>query len=169
MSNILTNHPLEEGTICPNFTLPSDDGYIFELYLESQNIVVFFYPKDNTPGCILEGQDFTKLSDEFHKNDCVLIGISKDNLDSHCKFKKRFNINVKLLSDVEGKVSNIFGVLKEKSLFGKKYMGIERSTFFLTKNKKVAKIWSPVSVSGHAEEVLRYVTLYNQPKIDDEK
>jgi peroxiredoxin Q/BCP len=120
-------------------------------------LVVFFYPKDSTPGCTLESQDFTRHKEDFAALNCQVIGISQDTVESHCKFIKRFDLGVKLLSDVDGKVWEMFGVLRQKSMFGRKYMGIERSTFLLNADRRVYKIWQPVSILGHAADVLKHL------------
>lgn len=146
---------LEVGQNAPLFELPSDEGAIIELAeLKGQNVVLYFYPKDDTPGCTIEAQDFAKKIKEFEKFDCVVLGVSKDDIDSHCKFIEKYSLNFNLLADESGETCEKYGVIKEKSMFGKKYMGIERSTFLIDKLGKIAHIWRSVKVNGHVEEVL---------------
>lgn len=139
----------------PNFSLKSSSGKVISLSeLKGKNVVLYFYPKDNTPGCTIEAQDFSRESKEFKKLDTVVLGVSQDSIKSHCNFIDKQNINFELLSDEDGKVCQEYDVIKEKSMFGKKYMGIERSTFVINKIGKIAKIWRKVSVNGHVDEVL---------------
>lgn len=145
---------LEVGKSAPLFSLESDEDEIALADLKGKNVVLYFYPKDDTPGCTIEAQDFTKKAAEFEKQDCIILGVSKDNIKSHCKFIEKYNLAFNLLSDPEGETCEKYGVIKEKSMFGKKYMGIERSTFLIDKLGKIAKIWQPVKVNGHVEEVL---------------
>jgi peroxiredoxin Q/BCP len=146
---------IETGQAAPLFALKSDEGNEIVLSdLKGKNVVLYFYPKDDTPGCTIEAQDFTKKIKEFEKYDCVVLGVSKDNIDSHCKFIEKYNIAFNLLVDEDMELCHKYGVVKQKSMFGKKYMGIERSTFLIDKIGKIAEIWSPVTISGHVEEVL---------------
>lgn len=146
---------LEIGQAAPLFSLPSDEGASIELSeLKGKNVVLYFYPKDDTPGCTIEAQDFTKKIKEFEKLDCVVLGISKDSIASHCRFIEKYDLSFNLLADEKGEVCANYGTIKEKSMFGKKYMGIERSTFLIDKMGKIAQIWRSVSVNGHVEEVL---------------
>ncbi len=144
----------EVGKLAPSFTLESDEGEISLAELKGKNVVLYFYPKDDTPGCTIEAQDFTKKIKEFEKLDCVVLGVSKDNVKSHCNFISKYNLAFNLLSDVEGEVCKKYGVIKEKSMFGKKYFGIDRSTFLIDKMGKIAKVWTSVKVKGHVEEIL---------------
>ena len=146
---------LEVSKSAPTFTLESDEGEISLVDLTGQNVVLYFYPKDDTPGCTIEAQDFTKKIKEFEKLNCVILGISKDDVKSHCKFVEKYNLAFNLLSDVDGEVCNKYGVIKEKSMFGKKYFGIDRSTFLIDKYGNIAQIWRSVKVNGHVEEVLK--------------
>ena len=133
--------------------------------VKSQNIfelpykmfVVYFYPKDDTPGCTIEAKDFTKLNEQFESLGVKVIGVSKDNFQSHCKFKEKYSINFDLVCDVEGKVCKQFGVLKEKSIFGRLGYGIERSSFVLDTSGKILKEWRGVKASDHADDVLKSV------------
>ena len=145
---------LEVGKAAPLFCLASDEGEISLSELKGKNVVLYFYPKDDTPGCTIEAQDFTKKAAEFEKQDCVILGISKDSVKSHCNFISKYNLAFNLLSDPQSETCEKYGVIKEKSMFGKKYMGIDRSTFLINKMGKIAKVWNSVKVNGHVEEVL---------------
>ncbi|AHA27793.1 thioredoxin-dependent thiol peroxidase [Candidatus Liberibacter americanus] len=149
---------LSLGNNAPDFTLPSTCGKEITLSeLRGSTIVLYFYPKDDTIGCTTEAIDFSKLNNEFKKESAVVIGISPDTITSHDKFCKKHDLSIKLLSD-ESKISlNAYGVWKEKSMFGKKYMGVERTTVLIDKNGIVSKIWNNVKVKGHANEVLNYL------------
>ncbi len=138
----------------PNFKLPSTDGSIFELNtLKKKNIVLYFYPKDDTPGCTLESQDFSKLNNMILKNNAVIYGISADSIQSHLKFKEKYKIKFQLLSDFNKKVIKKYGVWGKKIFMGKNYMGIIRTTFLIDSNRKVLKIWKNVRVKDHAKDV----------------
>ena len=146
------------GLNAPDFTLPATGGWDVSLFsLRGQKVVLYFYPKDNTPGCTTETQDFATLYDKFEAAGCSVFGISRDSVKSHEKFKEKLNVPFDLLSDAEGKLCEAFGVLKEKNMYGKKVFGIERSTFLLDAMGIVIQEWRGVKVPGHAEEVLRYV------------
>lgn len=143
------------GTTAPDFTLPRDGGGEVSLAsLKGQKVVLYFYPKDDTSGCTLEGIDFTRLRDDFAKAGTVVIGASKDSVKSHDKFCKKHGLGVILVSDEGSDLSERYGVWAEKSMYGKKYMGIVRTTFLIGPDGKVAKVWDKVSVPDHAEEVL---------------
>ena len=138
----------------PNFKLPSTNGTIFELNnVKRKNIVLYFYPKDDTPGCTLESQDFSKLNNMILKNNTVVYGISADSIQSHLKFKKKYKIKFHLLSDINKKVIKKYGVWGKKTFMGKNYMGIIRTTFLIDSNRKVLKIWNNVRVKDHAKDV----------------
>lgn len=146
---------IEIGQNAPLFALNSDSGNEIRLSdLKGQNVVLYFYPKDDTPGCTIEAQDFAKKNKEFAKHDCVILGVSRDSIISHCKFISKYKLNFNLLSDENGDLCEQYGVLKEKSMFGKKSIGIERSTFLIDKLGKIKRIWRGVKVNGHIEEVL---------------
>lgn len=145
---------LEIGKSAPSFTLASDEGEISLSDLKGQNVVLYFYPKDDTPGCTIEAQDFTKKVKEFEKKNCVILGISKDSVKSHCSFIEKYKLGFNLLADVDGEVCEKYDVIKEKSMFGKKYMGIDRTTFLIDSFGKISQIWNNVKVNGHVEEVL---------------
>tara|TARA_B100001113_G_C21098892_1_gene617855 strand:+ start:1044 stop:1508 length:465 start_codon:yes stop_codon:yes gene_type:complete len=145
------------GKKAPNFKLKSTTNKIIELKkLKKKYIVLYFYPKDDTPGCTLETQDFNKLLTKFKKLDCEIYGISKDSIESHEKFKKKYNVKFALLSD-EKKVSiKLFKTWGLKKFMGKEFMGQIRSTF-LIKNSKILKEWRNVRVKNHAQEVLDFI------------
>lgn len=146
---------IEIGKTAPNFTLPSDKGTEISLSdLKGKNIILYFYPKDDTPGCTIEAQDFTHKLKEFLALDAIVLGVSKDSVKSHCKFVEKYNLNFDLLADESQKTCKDYDVIKEKSMMGRKYMGIERSTFLINKIGKIVKIWRGVKVNGHVEEVL---------------
>ena len=139
----------------PNFVANSTGGEIKLSDLKGKNVVLYFYPKDDTPGCTIEAQDFTKKIKSFADLDCVVIGVSRDSITSHNKFIEKYNLKFDLLSDEATEICQSYGTIKEKSMFGKKYMGIERSTFLIDKLGKIIKIWRSVKVKGHIEEVLK--------------
>ena len=145
---------LKIGDIAPNFQTNSTKGAISLDDLRNSNIVLYFYPKDMTPGCTTQAQEFSKLYSQFKELGTEIIGISKDTLDSHNKFCKKENISYPLLLDEEGKICNMYGVIKEKSMFGKKYLGINRTSFLIDINKKIIKIWRNVKALGHAQKIL---------------
>jgi len=130
-------------------------------FLNSQDLlgkktVIYFYPKDDTPGCTKEAINFSEKINEFSNLNTQIFGVSRDSFEKHEKFKKKYNLKVNLISD-EGEITEYFGVWVEKSMYGKKYMGIERSTFVIDEQLKILKIWRKVKVSGHVEEVLDFV------------
>ena len=125
--------------------------------LLGKNFVIYFYPKDNTPGCTQEGEDFRDLYKEFKKLKTEIYGVSRDSLKSHEGFKENYEYPFELISDPEEKLCNLFNVIKEKNMYGKKYMGIERSTFLINKEGKLSAEWRKVKVKGHAAEVLEEV------------
>jgi peroxiredoxin Q/BCP len=125
--------------------------------LIGKNVVLYFYPKDNTPGCTQEGEDFKDLYKEFKKLKTEIYGISRDSLKSHEGFKTKYKYPFELISDPDEKLCNLFDVIKEKNMYGKKYMGIERSTFLINKDGKLSAEWRKVKVNGHAIEVLEEV------------
>lgn len=149
---------LKEGAKAPDFSLLSHDGRKVRLadYLGT-TVVLYFYPKDMTSGCTCEANDFTEKIGAFKKKGAVVLGVSPDSLESHRKFIEKEKISFELLSDESKKMLETYGVWKEKSMYGKKYMGVERSTFLIDKNGVIKKIWRKVSVPGHVEEVLSVV------------
>jgi len=150
---------IKEGDKAINFNMPIDEesNITMETYT-GKNIVLYFYPKDDTPGCTKEAIDFTAHLEEFTKNDTVIIGVSADSIKQHQKFSEKHDLNVILASDEDKKTCEDYGVWVEKSMYGKKYMGINRATFLIDKDRIVRKIWDKVSVPGHVEDVLENVT-----------
>ena len=149
---------LKLNQIAPNFKLVSTDGTIFELNkIKRKNIILYFYPKDDTPGCTLESKDFNKLNSLINKNNTIIYGISKDSIESHLKFKKKYKLKFDLLSDEKLLVIKKYGVWGMKTFLGKKYKGVIRSTFLINSNRKIHKIWSNVRVKDHAKTVLEEI------------
>lgn len=147
---------LKTGNRAPDFTLPRDGGDSLSLSdLKGQPVVLYFYPKDDTPGCTQESCDFRDNLTAFKRLKAQVIGISKDSVKKHDKFKEKYDLSFPLLSDEEGGVCEQYGVWVEKSMYGKKYMGIERSTFLIDADGKIAQIWRKVSVTDHVSEVLQ--------------
>jgi peroxiredoxin Q/BCP len=143
------------GEIAPDFTLPRDGGETITLSaLRPGKVVLYFYPKDDTPGCTLEAQDFTARVEQFAAAGTTVIGVSKDSLKSHDKFCKKHGLRIVLASDEGGTTCEDYGVWVEKSMYGKTYMGVERTTFLIDGTGHIARIWPKVSVKGHADEVL---------------
>ncbi len=145
---------LNIGDTAPDFTLPTDgDGEITLSDFKGEKVVLYFYPKDDTPGCTQESCEFRDAIGDFAEVGAQIIGISKDSATKHDKFKEKYGLNFPLASDEDCKVCAAYGVWKEKSMYGKKYMGIERSTFLIDETGKIAQIWRKVKVTGHVEEV----------------
>ena len=143
------------GKKVPDFTLPATGGKQVKLSsLKGRHVVLYFYPKDDTPGCTLEGRDFNAKLAKFTRKHAVVLGISRDNLRSHEKFCDKFGFRFDLLSDEDEKVCTLFGVVKEKNMYGRKVWGIERSTFLIDPQGVLAREWRKVQVNGHADEVL---------------
>lgn len=146
---------ITEGSTAPDFHLPADGGDKIRLSgLRGKPVVVYFYPKDDTPGCTKEAIAFTGLASQFESLGVTVIGISPDNVAKHDKFKAKHDLAVTLAADTETETALAYGVWVEKSMYGKKYMGIERSTFLIDAQGKVVRAWRKVKVPGHAEEVL---------------
>lgn len=155
-------HKLLENTQAPDFDMPISEFESITLKnLAGKNIVLYFYPKDDTPGCTNEAKDFRDFIEEFDKLNTVIIGVSKDSITSHKKFKEKHCLPFILASDIDGKVCNSYGVWVEKSMYGRKYMGIERSTFLIDKTGLLRKIWYKVSVKGHVKEILNTIKTIN--------
>ena len=149
---------MKEGTKLKNFKCEMTGNKDFNLSdYKGQNIVIYFYPRDNTPGCTSEGEDFRDNYKKFKKKNTQIFGVSKDNIKSHESFKDKFKFPFELISDPDEKICKIFDVIKEKSMYGKKYMGIERSTFLINEEGKLVKEWRKVKVKGHVEEVLSFL------------
>jgi peroxiredoxin Q/BCP len=146
------------GRKVPDFTLPATGGKPFKLSAaRGRKLVVYFYPKDSTSGCTQEGIDFRDLHAQFRKAGAEVLGISPDSLASHEKFKTKMGFPFELLSDEDHKACMLFDVWKEKSMYGRKYMGVERSTFLIDEQGVLLREWRKVKVSGHADEVLDVV------------
>ena len=149
---------IKENSKAPIFNLPSSNDQNFEINKNlNQYLVIYFYPRDNTPGCTSEAKDFSKLYKEFKKLDCEVIGISKDDIESHKKFIDKFKIPFELLSDEKMVVLKKYGVWGEKSMYGKKFMGIKRTTVLINPKGQILKIWNNVKVTDHAKEVLNFL------------
>ncbi len=148
-------HKIALGTKVPDFSLPATGGGTFSLKEASGRLlVIYFYPKDLTSGCTRESQDFRDLNTAFRKAGADIVGISRDSLASHEKFKAKERLPFALLSDEDERVCKLFDVIREKSLYGRKYLGIERSTFLIDAKGVLRQEWRKVKVPGHAEEVL---------------
>lgn len=146
---------LNVGDPVPDVTLTGMDGAPLSLAaFRGNKLVLYFYPKDDTSGCTREAQDFTGLAGEFEKAGTWILGVSKDDPTKHRKFTEKYELKVSLASDMDGSVCEAFGTWGEKSLYGRKYMGIERATFLIDRDGTVAKVWRKVKVPGHAEDVL---------------
>jgi peroxiredoxin Q/BCP len=149
---------IAEGDKAPNFSLEADDGTtVTRDSLAGKNVVLFFYPKDNTSGCTQEACDFRDAFPRFGKIDAVVIGVSPDSLESHRKFKTKFGLPYLLLSDENHKLADNFGIWKEKSMYGRKYMGFERTTVIVDRKGRVARIFPKVKIPGHIQEVEKAV------------
>jgi len=147
---------LKNNSKAPDFKLPSTNKYNYQLKDSlGKYVVIYFYPKDDTPGCTIETNDFNKLLSKFKKLNCEIFGISKDNLKSHDKFREKFKVKFDLLSDEETKVLKKYKVWGKKKFMGREYMGISRSTFLIDPKGKIIKIWENVNVKEHALEVLK--------------
>lgn len=150
---------IDLGDKIPSLTLAASGGKTVVLNKDyaGKKLIVYFYPKDNTPGCTLEGQDFTRLYPHFLKAKAEVVGVSKDSVKAHDNFCAKFGFPFLLLSDVEGAACDAFGAIVEKSMYGKKYMGIDRCTFLFDEKGKLVQAWRSVKAKGHAEEVLAAV------------
>ena len=149
---------LEVGKRAPAFTLKNQDEEKVALKdLKGQVVVLYFYPKDLTPGCTTESSDFNKLKAQFDKQNAVILGVSRDGIERHQKFSEKLKLKFDLLSDENGKICEKYGVWQEKKLYGKTFMGIVRTTFVIDENGKIAQIWEKVKVKDHAKKVLDFV------------
>ena len=142
------------GKPVPNFTGITADGNFKLSDNRGKNVVIYFYPKDNTPGCTIESKGFRDHLKDFEKHNTIVVGVSKDSVKSHCKFIEKQALNFPLISDEDQAICTLFDVIKEKSMFGKKYMGIVRSTFLIDKNGVLHNEWRKVSIPGHVKAVL---------------
>src|SRR6202453_850315 len=146
---------LVEGELAPSFQLPTDGGGRTHLEdLKGQAVVIYFYPKDDTSGCTAEAIAFNGLRDKFEAAGAFLLGVSPDSVKSHDKFKKKYELQFSLGADETKSMLEAYGVWREKSMYGRKYMGVERTTFLIGADGRIARVWRKVKVPGHAEEVL---------------
>ncbi|WP_119418981.1 peroxiredoxin [Desertibaculum subflavum] len=146
---------IEPGSKAPSFNMPTDGGgKVASKDLSGRKVVLYFYPKDDTSGCTREAIDFTAKADAFKKAGAVVIGCSRDDAKSHDRFKAKHKLGITLAADIDGKVTEAYGVWVEKSMYGRKYMGIERATFLIDGTGKVRNVWHKVKVAGHVDEVL---------------
>jgi peroxiredoxin Q/BCP len=146
---------IEEGIMAPDFNLPADDGTKVKLSsLKGTPVVLYFYPKDDTPGCTKEACAFRDQKATFAKLGAKVFGVSADDVASHVKFRDKFKLNFPLLADTDHKIAEKYGAWREKNMYGKKSMGIQRSTFLIDRQGKVAKVWKRVQVDGHDEDVI---------------
>ncbi len=146
---------IEEGKKAPAFTLTADDGSKVRLSEHKGSpVVLYFYPKDDTPGCTKEACAFRDLKKDLKKLGAVVLGVSPDTVESHVKFRDKYELNFPLLADPDHKVAEKYGAWREKNMYGKKSMGIQRSTFLIDGSGKVAKLWKRVKVDGHDEQVI---------------
>lgn len=151
---------LNVSDIAPDFKVLCDDGTDVSLSdFKDKKVVLYFYPKDDTPGCTIESCDFRDSFSKIQESDTVVLGVSRDDVKSHVKFKKKYDLNFPLLSDTDEIICGLYDVMVEKNIYGKKVRGIERSTFLIDKQGKIAHIWRPVKVEGHADDVLRQIAL----------
>jgi peroxiredoxin Q/BCP len=148
---------INQGDKAPNLMVTASDGSSVDLAAPGKPVVLYFYPKDDTSGCTREAQDFTELAGQFAAMGAKVIGVSRDPMKKHEKFIGKYDLKVPLAADEDGRISDAFGTWVEKSMYGRKYMGMERSTFLIGKDGRVARAWRKVKVSGHAAEVLEAV------------
>lgn len=147
---------LKEGQIAPEFCLPDvDNGETCLEQLRGKWVVLYFYPRDNTKGCTMEALEFMAAEDDFNKNGAVILGVSPDNIESHIKFKEKYDLSLNLLSDTEKNVLENYGVWQKKKMYGREFMGVVRSTFLIDSNGKIRHIWRKVRVKGHVDAVLQ--------------
>jgi peroxiredoxin Q/BCP len=148
---------IDVGSKAPAFDLDTDTGRVSLDALKGKTVVLYFYPKDDTPGCTNEGKDFSALASDFQKADAMVIGCSKDSAKAHARFRAKYDLKVALASDPDGKTIEAYGSWVEKSLYGRQYMGIDRSTFVIDGSGVIRGVWRKVKVAGHAEAVLKAV------------
>ena len=148
---------INEGDRAPALSVTSSDGSTVDLSAPGQPLVLYFYPKDDTSGCTREAQDFTELAGDFKKAGVKVVGVSRDPMKKHEKFISKYDLGVPLASDEDGSISEAFGTWVEKSMYGRKYMGMERATFLIGADGRVLRAWRKVKVPGHADEVLKAV------------
>ncbi|PVH30065.1 thioredoxin-dependent thiol peroxidase [Pararhodobacter oceanensis] len=146
---------MDIGDTAPDFTAPTETGEALTLSeLRGQPVVLYFYPKDNTPGCTTEAKDFTDLAEAFKAAGARVVGVSKDSVTKHKNFTAKYDLGVTLVSDAETQICEDYGVWVEKNMYGKQFWGIQRATFLIDADGKIARIWPKVKVAGHASEVL---------------
>ena len=151
---------IKENKILKDFKLPSTSGKTFQLKKElKKNLIIYIYPKDNTPGCTTESVEFAKCYEKFKKINVQIFGLSKDSIDSHLKFKMKYKFPFELLSDEELQVIKMLGAWGEKTMYGKKFMGVKRTTILIGNNQKVIKIWKNVKVKDHVKNILEYTKI----------
>jgi peroxiredoxin Q/BCP len=148
---------IDEGGRAPALAVTTSDGEAIDLAAPGKPLVLYFYPKDDTSGCTREAQDFTALAEHFAAAGAAVVGLSRDPMKRHDKFIAKYDLKVPLVADEDGKVSGAFGTWVEKSMYGRKYMGMERATYLIAADGKVVRAWRKVKVPGHAEEVLKAV------------
>src|SRR5579884_3118387 len=160
----MSDSAIQEQQPAPDFTLPAigadnivKNGQVHLADLKNHNVVLYFYPKDDTPGCTAEACSFRDANHEMQKRGIVVLGVSADDIASHQKFAEKYGLSFPLLADTDTTVSQLYGVWKEKNMYGKKYMGVNRETFLIDKDGVVRKIWHKVKPEGHAEEVLETI------------
>jgi len=147
------------GKKAPEFSLENQENQSISLSdFKGKNVVLYFYPKDDTSGCTKEAEEFTQKKEEFEKLNTVILGISKDSVKSHEKFCKKYDLSITLLSDPDTQVNQAYDVWKEKSMYGKKYFGTERTTFLINEEGIIINRWSKVKVTGHVDDVLKYLS-----------
>ncbi len=146
---------INEGDKAPKLTVNASDGSNVDLAAPGTPLVLYFYPKDDTTGCTKEARDFTELADDFARAGARIIGVSRDPMKKHEKFIDKYGLSVPLASDEDGRISEAFGTWIEKSMYGRKYMGMERATFLIVQDGSIARAWRKVKVPGHAAEVLK--------------
>ena len=146
---------IHEGNTAPNITVTASDGSNVNLAAPGQALVLYFYPKDDTSGCTREAQDFTALAGDYAKAGVKVIGVSRDPMKSHEKFIGKYDLAVPLVSDEDGRISEVFGTWVQKSMYGRKYMGMERATYLIGADGRILREWRKVKVPNHAAEVLK--------------
>ena len=158
MATEKTVSALEKGMPAPGFILPRDGGGTLSLgEFRGQWVVLYFYPKDDTSGCTMQAVDFTAKAEAFAAKNAVILGVSPDPVKKHDKFRDKHNLGIALLSDEDKQVLQTYGVWKEKSMYGRKYMGVERTTVLIDPEGRIARIWEKVKVPGHVDEVLNAI------------
>lgn len=146
---------LDEGQAAPDFTLPTDRGASVSLArMRGRPVVIFFYPRDDTAGCTAEAVGFSRLSHDFAAAGVEIVGISADTIASHARFRAKHDLSIALAADVEKAVAQAYGVWVEKSMYGRRFMGVERTTFLVGRDGRIARVWRKARVPGHAQEVL---------------